>query len=1019
MSKFHTETVSQQLRVLLIAQPGEITSLLLSSIQDQGLQVLEIQPDQLANSPQLISQLKQEKFYKVIWIYGFSELDYQTAKLVIDFIQTKDQVPIVVSHHLLEPETESHLWQDWQEFALNLKRIQRYLKKNLLVYKEFAGKNVWLVDKVLPPYEDILKGYSQNLFFDPQIELSVQTGQEFVQLISKELFRPNKNKYLIKGKRIDSTIFLKDLSNIVKKYYQKQIQVKSFSVDLKQTQVLYESFIKAQAEVDYDKLLELIARKLPDLNLDISSSARKELHSSWLKTEVVKEVSLEKKDQSVYTPPLIEPKKQKKEQDLVGFYEQEIEKKVFQKTKKTNNNLTKKISKKISFEEDPIIDQAKETKKIKNQSKGDKQVDEELHKLFADKRVKQKVKRRREKAGIINKIKNKSRHKKVVFVVGILLFIIGLGMGVNFLIFVFNFKTSRSSLITLIKARQKNKIESEISSSLPFKIKTLQKQTEFLDKIIDLTVIDKSHSLVDIYQEVRKYLSVETEYYQSKARLVSMIWGTGLQDPQQVLQKFNESVAKTYEHTSMIQAELKNINMSLFEPEEQKVLEEFEQYLDEQRKSLAKEQQLAGVMDKLLGLERQVAVWLVLQDNQELRPTGGFIQGFAKLTLNNGSLIDQQVFNVNQIDKNLMGNIDAPAEVKALLGEERLYLRDSNWDPDFPATAEQISWFIKESLNQPVDVVIGINYELIQDVLGIVGDIHLSKYDETINQKNLYERLKYHASEEKEEQLAENYHYTVLKTVLNQLIVSTDKQKLDVMEALKNSLEEKQTVISAGENVNPVLQTLSWTGAIIEPTCPSQFAADGDCRPDTLFQVETNIGINKVNPYITRTLDHQIKVEPGKVSHVRTTTMKNQAFSQAWPLGSYKAYYRFYLTNNSVLNYVKINDEKVTDDQLIQYQSHQRKVIGVVVEVPIQEETNLTLAYEAPFNIGDQAAYLFFDQQQPGVSFEYRQTNLTYSSALVPVLIAPKAEIDQQTIRFDSTERDHSYMGVLFEKPFN
>ncbi len=1031
MSKFRTETVSQQLRILLIANPGEITSLLLSSIQNQGLQVLEIQPEQLISNTQLISNLKQEQFYKVIWIYGFSDLDYQTAKLIVDFIQAKDKIPIIVNHYLLEPDVSSPIWEDWSVWSLNLKRIKRYLQSKIKLYKEFSGQNVWLENSFLSPYKDCLKGYKNSVFFDPQTEFYVQSGKNFVDLIAKELFRPNKNKYLIKGKKIDSTVFLQKIIDKINDYYHKKIQLKKFPLELKQSEVLYGSFVKAKSDVNLNELIEKISRVIPNINLALSTEARKELNSTWLKTEVVEDRSVFSEQDSFTpsTPPQLysqqqqeKKRSQAKKQNI--YYERQVETKIIQR-KKIESKKQKKTSdnKNVFLEEEPILitgdENLTEKKKEceKKEKKPEKEVDSELKRLFSDKRVKQKVERRVKKASLINKIKGKSKRTKVVFFAGVFLFLIGLGLGVNFLVFVINFKSSQVSLISQLESRQEKKNNPEVSAKLPLKIKTLQKQTVFLDKIVDLSIIDKSKNLVDLYTAVDSYLGEESSYYQNKAKLVSLIWGSGLQDPQQVLNQYHESVSRVYEKTSFIQAELKNINTSFFKSEEQKTIQDFRESLELQRKSLAKEQQLAGVMDKLLGLERQIAVWLVLQDNQELRPTGGFIQGFAKITLNNGSIIDQQVFNVNQIDKNLMGNIEAPAELTALLGEERLYLRDSNWDPDFPATAEQISWFIKESLNQPVDIVIGINYELIQDLLGIVGEVHLERYDENINKQNLYERLKYHAGEEKEEQLAENYHFTILESVLNKLSLASDQQKLETMEALKDSFEEKQTVISASEDVNSVLQTLSWTGAIIDPTCPSQFAIEGFCQPDTLYQVETNIGINKVNPYITRNLIHKIMVEENQITHERTSTIKNNAFSQSWPLGTYKSYFRFYLTSESVLNEVKINGNRVSEEKLIQYQTHQRKVVGVVVDTPIQQETELTISYQVPFSIEKQASYLFFDQQQPGVNFENKLMEISHSSSLVPVLIAPRAEIVDGIINFSSTQRDHLYFGVLFEKP--
>lgn len=100
-----------------------------------------------------------------------------------------------------------------------------------------------------------------------------------------------------------------------------------------------------------------------------------------------------------------------------------------------------------------------------------------------------------------------------------------------------------------------------------------------------------------------------------------------------------------------------------------------------------------SLVPDLVGLYRKQTYLVLLQNNMELRPTGGFIGSFALLTFNKGQLLDFEVRDVYSTDGQLKGHVEPPTELKEHLGEAGWYLRDSNWDPDFPTSAARAAWF--------------------------------------------------------------------------------------------------------------------------------------------------------------------------------------------------------------------------------------------------------------------------------------------------------------------------------------
>ena len=123
----------------------------------------------------------------------------------------------------------------------------------------------------------------------------------------------------------------------------------------------------------------------------------------------------------------------------------------------------------------------------------------------------------------------------------------------------------------------------------------------------------------------------------------------------------------------------------------------------------------------------------------ELRPTGGFIGSFGLITFDGGRLSDLTVNDVYTADGQLNGHVEPPLPIKNYLGEASWWLRDSNWDPDFPTSAKRAEWFLDKELGKKVDGVIATDLYPIKEILKVTGSVFLSDYNSTITSENLYE----------------------------------------------------------------------------------------------------------------------------------------------------------------------------------------------------------------------------------------------------------------------------------------
>lgn len=129
---------------------------------------------------------------------------------------------------------------------------------------------------------------------------------------------------------------------------------------------------------------------------------------------------------------------------------------------------------------------------------------------------------------------------------------------------------------------------------------------------------------------------------------------------------------------------------------------------------------------KLLG-DRYPHRYLVLfQNNNEIRPTGGFIGSYAIVDINDGYIEKLETYDVYDLDGSFHGYIEAPDGFMPFLADWRF--RDSNYSPDFPTSAKKARWFLEKEGGPTADTVIAINQGLLKDMLDITGPVQVGQF---------------------------------------------------------------------------------------------------------------------------------------------------------------------------------------------------------------------------------------------------------------------------------------------------
>ncbi len=161
-----------------------------------------------------------------------------------------------------------------------------------------------------------------------------------------------------------------------------------------------------------------------------------------------------------------------------------------------------------------------------------------------------------------------------------------------------------------------------------------------------------------------------------------------------------------------------------------------QQRLDDYGPALRNYAELDDTFPGILGWDGPKRYLLLTQDPAELRPTGGFIGSFGTITFDKGRITERKFQAIELFDLPLDDPfvIPPPALERYLLGKTFPWqLADANWSPDFATSArDAVRLYENEGGPGPIDGVLGITTDTIDEFLAITGPVTVPDYGVTI-----------------------------------------------------------------------------------------------------------------------------------------------------------------------------------------------------------------------------------------------------------------------------------------------
>lgn len=420
------------------------------------------------------------------------------------------------------------------------------------------------------------------------------------------------------------------------------------------------------------------------------------------------------------------------------------------------------------------------------------------------------------------------------------------------------------------------------------------------------------------------------------------------------------------------------------------------------KKLISQGQILAGRLPDILGKNQSKTYMVLFENNMELRPTGGFIGSYGLMTFDSGRLSDVAISDVYSADGQLNGHVEPPAPIKEYLGEANWWLRDSNWDPDFPTSAQRAEWFLGKEVGKQVDGVAAIDLAPVKEILKYTGPIFLPDYNLDITSDNLYEKTE---SEAQDNSFPGSRQKASFLTALSGSLLSeigklNSKQKLLLLKSFYSALAERHMQIYLHDDTSEnALNDMGWDGSVIMPSC------SGNCYADMAGLVEANVGVNKANYFIQRTMNLTVSLGSSEIDRTLTLNLKNNANQGLGPSGEYKDYVRLLVPDDAdVVNIESIagqNQESLAPDIT---EEKGRKEAGVLIDVLNGQNKTVVFSWKTQINSGSPfTAYGMYLRKQAGTAAD----SLT-------VDIKPEGVVTAADPRFSLTrEGDYVYNTTL------
>lgn len=359
--------------------------------------------------------------------------------------------------------------------------------------------------------------------------------------------------------------------------------------------------------------------------------------------------------------------------------------------------------------------------------------------------------------------------------------------------------------------------------------------------------------------------------------------------------------------------------------------------------------------------EKTYTFLLLLQNNYELRPGGGFLGQYAVVKVKNGEVLSTKFEDANLLDQRINAKVTPPAALTRKLQIKKWKFRDSNFSPDYPTNVEKALYFYRLAgggSGEQFDGVIAVNADVFNHVLELTGPITPTGYSTTFSADDGARKLeevveKAYLGDDvpAESKQARKNIMKVLTAEMSQKLMTLGNIPRIADLGLEELRNKNVMVWIRDENIQKKIAEVNWAGEVNQTW-----------EKDYLMFVDANLGGLKTDYYVTRKIDYTVDFTTGgKPFATAVYTYNNTAPRADWQTTDYHTFVRLYVPKGSVYK------ERFMINAVTQGEELGHYFMGGYVDAEIgQGDVTTTLKYELPDTIKPEG-YELMIQKQSGI----------------------------------------------------
>ena len=368
------------------------------------------------------------------------------------------------------------------------------------------------------------------------------------------------------------------------------------------------------------------------------------------------------------------------------------------------------------------------------------------------------------------------------------------------------------------------------------------------------------------------------------------------------------------------------------------------------------------------GAEKRYAI--IMQNEAEIRATGGFWTSFATFKVKNATLSSDFTTNDMYSIDLYISYTDTPwtqpwplptAPYRDFLKVEHTWGRDANFSPDYPTSVDYWLTFYQKAAYaghpsaKPLNGVFAMDTKVLSELLKVTGPVSVNGF--TYDSESVVLELEKLASLTLAEQAGRK---KVLGDVMEEMLFNMYRSERNlwpkfIETAVRLAIEKDILVYVLDDpKAQELLDKYNFSGRIINTN-----------TGDYSYVVSTNLAGDKTNFFVNKAVDHKIFKESDRWVHEVTI---DYSYGQPKPgyeafANTYRDWVRVYAPAGSTLISLEGSDATTSEDL---GEERGKVYFAGHITLPPNEQRTIKFKYEIPASLTANGTYKLYLQKQPG-----------------------------------------------------